>query len=296
MIVEIIALLVVLSPDLLIFDDMAKANTREVLIENHLFQSKFLSREVKVDCYLPAAIADYNDLSLLLINDGQDLVTMSFEEILQQLYNTKSIQPLICIGIHCSADRKNEYGTAKILDHKGRGAKAALYTRFILEELLPYFRSTYQIASFKDKSFAGFSLGGLSAIDIVWNNPQEFSKLGAFSGSFWWRDLDQDEPDFKENENRIMQRQIREGGYYPWLSFFFEVGTLDETADRNNNGIIDSIDDTLALIEVLNNKGYPPAATHYLELPEGKHDVPTWASAFPAFLKWGWGGREVEEG
>jgi enterochelin esterase-like enzyme len=147
---------------------------------------------------------------------------MAFEEILAQLYEANAIQPLICIGIHCSADRKNEYGTARILDHKGRGAKAALYTRFILEELLPFIRSSYQIRSFKDKSFAGFSLGGLSAMDIVWNYPHEFSKLGAFSGSFWWRDLDQDELDFDENENRIMQRQIREGNYHPWLQFFLK--------------------------------------------------------------------------
>ena len=37
----------------------------------------------------------------------------------------------------------------------------------------------------------------------------------------------------------------------PWLKFFFECGALDETKDRNNNGIIDSIDDTLDLIDEL---------------------------------------------
>ena len=89
-----------------------------------------------------------------------------------------------------------------------------------------------------------------------------------------------------------MHRQIREGNYAPWLKFFFEVGTLDETADRNNNGVIDSIDDALSLIDELSKKGYSTAKDiKYLELQDGRHDVPTWAKAFPAFLQWGWGVR-----
>jgi enterochelin esterase-like enzyme len=269
---------------------MDKESTTGVIVENHVLQSDFLKREVKVDCYLPYQLVDPAALSLLLINDGQDLVTMNFTGILDTLYTANDIQPLFCVGIHCSADRKNEYGTAKILDYKGRGAKAALYTRFVFEELLPFIRKTYGIESFKEKSYAGFSLGGLSALDIVWNNPQEFRRVGVFSGSLWWRDKDQGDADFNEDTDRIMHRQIKEGQYAPWLKFFFEVGTQDETADRNNNGIIDSIDDALSLIDDLEAKGYSREADiKYLELQEGRHDVPTWANAFPDFLKWGWG-------
>lgn len=263
-----------------------------VSIEHHILESEFLKRAVKVDCYLPVPLPEFENMSLLLINDGQDLVTMQFEDILDRLYKENAIAPLFCVGLHCSEDRKNEYGTAKILDYKGRGAKAALYTRFILEELLPFIRQQYKVSSFKDKSYAGFSLGGLSALDIVWNNPQEFYRTGVFSGSLWWRDKDQDDADFNEDTDRIMHRQIREGHYAPWLKFFFEVGTQDETADRNNNGIIDAIDDTISLIAELENKGYDKeSAISYLELNDGKHDVPTWAKAFPDFLKWGWGNK-----
>ena len=263
--------------------------TPVITLENHLLYSKHLKREVKVDCYLPTNTTDPTDLNLLLINDGQDLVTMKFEHILENLYSQDEIAPLLCVGLHCSADRRNEYGTSMILDYKGRGTKSMQYSKFILEELLPFIRKTYVIFSFKEKSFAGFSMGGLSAMDIVWNNPKEFTKCGAFSGSFWWRDKDQHDKDFNEDTDRIMHRQVREGVYNPWLKFFFEVGTQDETADRNNNGIIDAIDDTVSLIEELKNKGYKENAIGYLELKDGKHDVPTWARAFPDFLKWGWG-------
>jgi enterochelin esterase-like enzyme len=267
---------------------MDKEKASVVIVENHVFPSDFLVRDVKVDCYLPSSI--HSPVSLLLVNDGQDLVTMNFAAILEELYDANTIEPLMVVGIHCSSDRKNEYGTAKILDYKGRGAKAALYTRFIFEELLPFIRETYTIRSFKEKSYAGFSLGGLSALDITWNNPHEFSKVGIFSGSLWWRDKAQDDTDFNEDTDRIMHRQIREGNYAPWLKFFFEVGTLDETADRNNNGVIDSIDDALSLIDELVDKGYNTTTDiKYVELQDGRHDVPTWAKAFPDFLRWGWG-------
>ncbi len=268
---------------------MLKNTKVNLTVENHVIYSNYLSREVKIDCYYPANMIAPEDMSLLLINDGQDLVAMNFEGILQNLYDQNEITPLLCVGFHCSEDRKNEYGTAKILDYKGRGAKAALYTRFIFEEALPFIRKNYPVKSFKDKSYAGFSLGGLSAMDIVWNNPQEFKLAGVFSGSFWWRDKCQDDVDFDETIHRIMHRQVKEGQYYPWLKFFFEVGTQDETADRNNNGIIDAIDDTTSLIQELKCKGYGNDDIRYLELQDGRHDVPTWARSFPDFLKWGWG-------
>ena len=264
-----------------------------IVIDKYILPSAFLDREVIVDCYYSEDYFDNSIISLLLVNDGQDLRTMKFEDILENLYTAEKIEPVFCVGIHCATDRKNEYGTAGILDYKGRGAKAGLYTQFVMNELIPFIRSKYSIISFKEKSFAGFSLGGLCALDIVWNHPEEFFKAGIFSGSLWWRDKDQLDWDFDEDRDRIMHRRVKEGNYYPWLKFFFETGTKDETADRNNNGVIDSIDDAESLIAELYNKGYGKDSIEYLELQDGMHDVPTWAKAFPAFLEWGWG-RKIE--
>jgi len=259
-----------------------------ILTETHVLFSSYLKREVTVDIYLPSGVLNQYDVSLLLINDGQDLSEMNFENILET--HSEIITPLLCAGIHCSKDRKNEYGTAGVLDYDGRGTKAKAYQHFILNELLPFIRNTYLISSFKEKSFCGFSLGALSALDIVWNHPEEFSKVGLFSASLWWRTVSQDDKLFDENIHRIMHTKIRKGGYYPWLKFFFETGTKDETADRNGNGIIDAIDDTISLMDELVLKGYNRAGDiKYLELKEGKHDVATWGKAFPEFLKWGWG-------
>lgn len=272
----------------LIFEAMPKEKTAGIIVEHYVIKSTHLNRDVIVDFYLPLNEAASADISLLLINDGQDLVTMGFDEILENVCLQNGITSLLCVGIHCGTERRNEYATAKIIDYKGRGTKAALYTQFVFEELLPFIRKTYIVFTFKEKSYAGFSLGGLSALDIVWNNPKEFTKVGVFSGALWWRDKDQEAIDFDESKNRIMHRQIREGNYAPWLQFFFEVGTQDETADRNNNGVIDAIDDTVSLINELKQKGYTDENIEYTELKDGRHDVPTWARALPAFLKWGW--------
>ncbi len=256
-------------------------------IVTHLLFSTHLNREVTIDCYLPPVKAPAEQTSLLLVNDGQDFRTMHFDEILQALYQKNQIEPVLCVAIHCAPDRKNEYGTASVLDYKGRGAKADQYQRFVMEELLPFIRKQYALASCKQKVYAGFSLGGLSALDIVWSHPTEFSKVAVFSGSFWWRDRDTEDKDFNEQTDRIMHRLIRAGEYHPWLQFFFESGFLDETADRNNNGIIDAVDDTRDLIKELVQKGYNPTKDIVsVELQDGKHDLNTWAKVFPLFMQW----------
>ncbi|MEO8412859.1 MAG: alpha/beta hydrolase-fold protein [Ginsengibacter sp.] len=272
---------------------MPAEKAKLISTETHILPSILLARNVTLSIYFPAGLIQPGGISLLLINDGQDFEVMNFEEILTVLYAADVIAPLFCVGISCGKDRKNEYGTAKFLDSQGLGTKALHYHRFIFEELLPFIRSQYAIPNFKDKSFCGFSLGGLSALDIVWNHPTEFTNVGVFSGSLWWRTVGQDDPSFNENNHRIMHNQIRNGEYYPWLKFFFETGTLDETADRNKNGIIDSIDDTISLIEELVQKGYDPDDDiHYLELKDGRHDVATWGKAFPEFLSWCWGKKK----
>lgn len=258
-----------------------------VLVENTVLYSEYLERDVLVDFYLPNSVEHPDQMSLLLINDGQDLPKMPFEEILNDLLERQEIEPVLCVGIHSGPERKMEYGIAGRPDYKGRGAKAELYRKFVFNELMPHVRKTYNVPSFKEKSFAGFSLGGLTALDIVWNQPEEFANVGVFSGSLWWRSKGYNEG-YNNDKDRIMHQQIRNGNYYPWLKFFFECGALDEIADRNKNGIIDAIDDTLDMINELTKKGYDNDQIKYLELEDGQHDVATWARAFPAFLKWGW--------
>jgi enterochelin esterase-like enzyme len=278
-----------------IFGAMQMVKRSHILVENSIIESVFLERDVIIDCFLPRHVNDPASLRLVLINDGQDMKKMDLAGILDRLLEYGEIEPIMAVGIHANENRKMEYGIASEPDFKGRGAKAGAYTSFVLEELLPYLQTKYAIPSFKEKAFAGFSLGGLMALDIVWNHPAEFSKAGVFSGSLWWRSVDQTETEYDDDLHRIMHQQVRNGRYHPGLQFFFQCGNMDETRDRNHNGVIDSIDDTLDLIKELEGKGYKKGHDiYYLEMPDGRHDVPTWARSMPEFLKWGWGRRKVD--
>jgi enterochelin esterase-like enzyme len=272
-----------------IFENMPSVDPELRLVETLSFPSAELGRNLRIDFYLPPHKSESvrTPVDVLLINDGQDLRTMHFENILEKLYRQKLIRPLLCIGIHAGPLRKFEYGTATTPDYKGRGNRANHYMRFITDELVPAIKLLYPGGLTDKWAIAGFSLGGLSALDIAWHRNDLFNRVGIFSGSLWWRTLDKDDPDYQDEQHRIMHNQIKIAVTVPDLKFFFECGTEDETADRNGNGIIDSIDDTRDLISALTEKGYSASTDIcYHEIAGGKHDVATWAIAFPVFLQW----------
>ena len=245
--------------------------------------SRFLQRQIRVDIY-GSLVSTTNQLTdLLLINDGQDLLTMQFSSILK---NHQALFPLLCIGIHAGEERKLEYGVAGFPDYMGRGRKADLYASFIIEELITFLKLSNPHLHFRKKFLAGFSLGGLMAFDMLIDYPHEFSAVGVFSGAFWWRSKALDDG-YVEEIHRIMHAKIRTKKKQKELKFFLQTGQLDEKADRNKNGIIDSIDDALGIIEELNKMGYTTEQhVTYVELQDGRHDIHTWARVMPLFLVW----------
>lgn len=222
----------------------------------------------------------------LFLNDGQDLEALGLLPTVDRLYTRGKIAPFVLVAIHADENRMQEYGTAGQLDYKKRGKKAAAYTRFLLRELMPMLHRRYRLLdSAAQRAIAGFSLGGLSAFDTAWHHPQDFGRVGVFSGSLWWRSkaFDPEQPD----ADRIVQTMVEKGPKRAGLKFWLEAGTKDETADRNDNGIIDAIDDTLDLINALKALGYQEGRDiHYLEVLGGRHHPDTWGRVMPDFLQW----------
>ncbi len=72
-----------------------------IIAETHILSSVLLDRDVNLNIYFPSGYVLQGDMHLLLINDGQDLETMNFENILSDLYSQKKIAPLFCVGIEC---------------------------------------------------------------------------------------------------------------------------------------------------------------------------------------------------
>ncbi len=252
------------------------------------FFSKNLNRKVSFRFVAPGNYRKSKQpFPVLLMNDGQDYQAMKLETTLTKAFSDNTLMPFCYVGIECNENRINEYGTANTPDFKNRGNKAALYSKFIIDEFIPFLKTEFKLSKEQtDWVYCGMSLGGLSALDIAYNHPSYFSKVGVFSGSFWWRKKAFVKGD-KLDRSRIILDIVKNRTYIAGQKFWFQCGTADEIADRNNNGIIDAIDDTMAVIKELEKKGYSyPGDITYVEVDGGKHDLPTWGTIFPEFLNW----------
>ncbi len=262
---------------------------RTVFIED--FFSAALKRTLKIEVVLPPWYEETPQFSfpVLILNDGQLLHKVKVKEALLRLYESNRIPPIIVAGIHAH-NRLHEYGVAGVPDYKSRGNKAAKYSRFMVHEFLPLIRKNFRVSAEPQHTvIGGFSLGGLSAFDLAWNYPHVFGAAGVFSGSFWWRSKSYDSG-YDEASDRIMHKMVRGTDSVSNQKFWFQCGTADETSDRNNNGVIDSIEDTLDLIAELQQIGYEPERNiKYVEIEGGRHDEETWAGIFPEFLTWTFG-------
>lgn len=263
-------------------------NNNEIIVKHLNVPSKYLERGVKVDVFLPPQYGKEKKKTYpcIYFNDGQDMLALRMYDTLTRMYKEHTIPHCIIFAIYCNDNRINEYGTARQADYKNRGNKAKAYSNFVIHELVPLMRSEFRCKTKPQyNTYAGFSLGALSAMDIAWANPSVFGKIGVFSGALWWRSKEwtAEDPD----GGRIIHDIIHHSKYQAGMKFWFEVGTKDEDSDRNNNGIIDAIDDTMDLINELSRLGYRPHEDiKYLEVEGGEHNPQTWGQVMPDFLKW----------
>ncbi|MBR7719206.1 alpha/beta hydrolase-fold protein [Hymenobacter properus] len=257
---------------------------REVLTSN------FLARDVEVSILLPpAGLAASAPYPVLYLNDGQDLERLGLQATLDTLYSKEAVRPFVLVAPHANELRTQEYGTAAHADFNGRGSLAGAYSEFLRHELLPFAQANYHASAEPTEAvMAGFSLGGLSAFDLVWHHPECFTRAGVFSGSFWWRQRAVGAG--YTPADRIMHGLVRAGQLHPQHRFWLQTGTLDERGDRNENGVIDSIEDCLDLIEELRKTGLDLAQSlRYVQIEGGHHHPDTWGRVMPDFLVWAFG-------
>lgn len=251
--------------------------------------SRHLQRQVKLTIISTPMPADKTELNLLILNDGQDMGQFKVKEIVDSLYKKNLIKPLLIVGVH-AGDRMQEYGVAEYPDFLKRGDKADSYDAFINNELYPFAKKNATVRKFKTVAIAGCSQGGLSAFDIAWNRADKIDKAGVFSGSFWWRDKDDKAADYSDDKNRIILTKLKASRKKPALKYWFYAGNKEETGDRDKDSIIDVVDDTKDLMELIKNKNVClPEDIRFVQDANGKHDYDAWSKQLPAFLIWAFG-------
>ncbi len=256
--------------------------------EDQLY-SRHLQEHIKISIINTPLPSDKSQAHLLLLNDGQDAAQLRLKKTIDSLYENDLIGSLVVVAIHTN-NRMNQYGVAGLPDHKKNGSKADKYSQFIDNELYAFVKKKAGVRKFKSVAIAGCSLGGLSAMDIAWNNSDKIDKVGVFSGSFWMRDLDVTDKNYSDEQNRILLTKIRTSRKKPRLKYWFYAGDQEEKNDRDKDGIIDVVDDTRDLVTIIKNKQIIPASDIvYRESASGTHDYATWQKEFPGFLTWAFG-------
>jgi len=251
-------------------------------VQNYLLYSTFLNRKVRIELLHTGHPKQESCSGILLLNDGQLAETLDIQKILDDLYSRHAITSLKVVAIH-AGERHMEYGVTGTPDYLGRGMKAGNYEAFIINELLPWLHKNDNISKKSQTAFAGFSLGGLSAFDIAISNPGSFSGAGIFSGSLWWRQKSYD--DGYTDSDRIIFNKVAHTTVHHNFKCYLMAGTNDERNDRNENGIIDSVDDTLDMFDLLSAKINHPASNIRLSIIEGgRHEPVTWSQQMPEFL------------
>jgi predicted alpha/beta superfamily hydrolase len=163
--------------------------------------SRFLKRNRDVLVYLPPNYAQDTNrrYPVLYMHDGNNLFDRqtSFggsewqvDENLERLIRSKSIEPVIVVGIYNTADRLDEYTWESAnLDGEMHGGQGANYARFLVEELKPLIDKTYRTRPEREfTGTMGSSLGGLISFYLGLHYPQVFSKIGMMSPSIWWKE------------------------------------------------------------------------------------------------------------
>lgn len=270
----------------------------------------FAPNKVKLAIHLPpgydpgAAI----DHPVLYLNDGQDAAAVELGPTLERLYAGDAIEKVIVVAIDMLPDRMGTYGLSDRVAQQSVigdsrfgpvGSSAHDYSEWVAGELVPYIDTHYRTRCTPEaRSVLGWSLGGLNAFNLGWEYPEVFGQIGAFSPSFW---LSSERVDAaRVQRTRLALGRVEAGPKRTGSRFWFAVGTAEETDDRDGDGVIDAVDDTIDLARGLARLGYSANleyASHrsrdeevaFELLPDGQHNQASWARMLPLFLQWAYG-------
>jgi enterochelin esterase-like enzyme len=241
----------------------------------HTVESELLGpRQVLV--YLPPGYSEHGSYRypLALLQDGQNVfdadtsvfgVEWGVDETAERLIAEQQIRPLVLAAVYNSPERVIEYTPFPDPEHGGGGA--AVYERFLIEELLPFLQERYSLSRVaEDRLVIGSSLGGLLALHTGWTYPDHFASMAALSPSLWWG-------------GRGMITAMASGPPpSPRPRLWLDGGTLESPADANQNGVPDLIDDLRTLRAVLISHGYEVGKDLLYQEVEGQtHDEAAWS-------------------
>lgn len=196
--------------------------------------------------------------NLLIFHDGQNLGAWEAVQTINDLVESGAIPPTVLVAIDHTGERRiREFGYG-----------AAGYARFVVREVVPYVRKTYDVR--RDRSatwMAGSSMGGLVTLHTAALYPDVFGRLLVLSPSVWWN---------RRTILRAIKRPGVLGGIFSrsnglradvdvWLSIGLNEGH-------------EAVADTRRLRQTLTEMRHGDVSRlRYYEDPDGGHNEASWA-------------------
>jgi len=171
-------ILIVIIVILLMTNFISSAETPSSL-KKLSYNSKTLNTTRLMNVYLPAGYSSgINYPVLYLLHGGggnQDEWTSSgnAKSILDSAISNGKAVPMIVVMPDCGGQAQTE----------------ATFTKLLMDDIIPYVESNFQVRTDKDsRALAGLSWGGLQTLDAGLYNYQKFSYLGVFSSGWFTSD------------------------------------------------------------------------------------------------------------
>lgn len=150
---------------------------------------------------------------------------------LDDLIEQQCIPPIIVVAVDARA-RVHEYSWSSFDCDVEVIPKLKLYTDFIVETIHSMVVERWNCT--QDVGVLGGSLGGSSAFWMAWHHPEFFSRVAAFSGSFWM-------------ENPSMMELVEHTSTRPDIRMYLDAG------DTNSEGMLEWEADNLNFVAALHN-------------------------------------------
>ncbi|CAL4866221.1 hypothetical protein MMA231_00459 [Asticcacaulis sp. MM231] len=196
-------------------------------------QSLALGHTRRVNISLPTGYDDPENAAtrypvLYLLDGGADWQDFAhIASLVQQGGTWGASAAMIVVGIE-SQDRKAEF-TAPTRDPQEQkdfptSGKAALFRRFLIDELRPLINATYRANG--TNALMGESLAGLFVVETALRSGSLFKDYIAISPSLWW-----DGERLSKDAEKLLKGS-RPAHYALWLAIADEGGTMQTGMDR----------------------------------------------------------------
>jgi enterochelin esterase family protein len=245
----------------------------------HLFRSKIFTNTVrKYWVYVPAQYDPEKAACVLVFQDGQRATrtngSLRIPQVMENLIHKREMP--VTIGIFITPGAKGEeYVEVGGGNPNNRSFEydslSDLYSRFLIEEMLPEVGKQYNLTKDPEgRAIGGTSSGAICAFTVAWHRPDQFRKVLSCIGSF--TDI---------RGGHVYPQLIRESEKKP-IRLFLEETFNDNRNERNPKR--DWFLQNQAMIAALKEKNYDFTYVFH----EGTHSDSPGGTLIPEMLRFLW--------